>query len=174
MSELDEAWELALAEAQQRARASGRADVAEYIALRASNDLMRRTAIDWLLSTLTILAGEANRAGNGIRIETEDAHRFRVGSSTMVGTRLTLRLGVRALYVEAGWPRRPGDGIVRGGGLACGRIGHFGKRADDEEVLLVGSADGAPQWAVLGKNGERVPLAEARLKNHFSIFISSK
>jgi hypothetical protein len=173
VSELDEAWALALAEAEQRARASGRGDIADYIALRTSNDLMRRTAIDWLLSTLTILAGEANRAGHGIRIETEDGHRFRVGSSTMVGTRLTLRLGVRALFVEAGWPRRPGDGIVRGGGLACGRIGHFGKLADDDEVLLVGSAQGAPQWSVVGKNGQRVPLAEGRLKDHFSLFISS-
>jgi hypothetical protein len=31
MTELDEAWELALAEATQRARASGRAAIARYL-----------------------------------------------------------------------------------------------------------------------------------------------
>ena len=42
MSELDEAWALGIAEAEARARATGRADIAEYLALRSSNDLMRK------------------------------------------------------------------------------------------------------------------------------------
>ena len=84
MTELDEAWELALAEAKRRAHAAGRADIAEYVNLRARNDLLRRTGIDWLLKSLTTLAGEANRRGAGIQIEQQDAHRFRVGSATMV------------------------------------------------------------------------------------------
>jgi hypothetical protein len=170
VSELDEAWAMALAEAERQARATGRADIADYIALRASNDLMRRTGIEWLLSTLMTLAGEANRTGVGIRIEKEDGHRFRVGSATMVGTRLTFRAGVRALIIEAGWPRTPADGFVRGGGLACGRIGHFGKRAADEELMLVRSTTGVPEWAILEKEGTRQPLAEARLRRHFSLF----
>src|SRR5439155_12135607 len=110
MTELDEAWELTLAEAKRRAHAAGRADIAEYLNLRARNDLLRRTGTEWLVSSLTRLAGEANRHGAGIQIEQQDAHRFRVGSTTMVGTRLTLRNGVRALTVESGWPRSPRDG----------------------------------------------------------------
>jgi len=47
VSELDEAWALALAEAEQRARVAGRHDLAEYLALRNSNDLLRKTGIDW-------------------------------------------------------------------------------------------------------------------------------
>lgn len=171
VSELDEAWAMALAEAERRARSSGREDIAAYIALRASNDLMRRTGIEWLLSTLVTYAGEANRAGGAIRIEKEEGHRFRVGSAWMVGTRLTLRSGVRALTVEAGWPRTPADGFVRGGGLACGRIGHFGKRSADEELMLMRSNAGAPEWAVLERDGAaRLPLIEARLRRHFFIF----
>ncbi len=170
---MDEAWARALAEAERRALDSGRGDIAEYIALRASNDLMRRTGIEWLLSTLTILAGEANRAGNSIRIEKEEGHRFRVGSATMVGTRLTFRSGVRALIVEAGWPRAPADGFVRGGGLACGRIGHFGKRALDEELLLVRSNNGVPEWCVIKEEAARLPLPEARLRKHFSHFTAA-
>ena len=99
MSELDEAWAFALAEAERRAREQGRGDIAEYLALRASNDLLRSTGIDWLLSTLTLLAGEANRAGASVRIEKDDAHRFRVGSATMVGPRVTFRAGVRRLTI---------------------------------------------------------------------------
>jgi hypothetical protein len=53
MSELEEAWEIALAEAKHRARGAGRADVANYLDLRSKNDLLRRTAIDWLIGTLT-------------------------------------------------------------------------------------------------------------------------
>lgn len=172
MSELDEAWALALAEAERRARAQGRGDIAEYIALRASNDLMRATGIEWLLSTLTVMAGEANRRGASVRIEKDDGHRFSVGSATMVGTRATFRAGVRALTIEAGWPRAPRDGFVRGGGLACGRIGHFGKRTADEEILLVRSTSGAPVWHILERNGTRTPLLEARLRHHLSVCIS--
>jgi hypothetical protein len=171
VSELDEAWAMALAEAERRARTAGRGDIADYIALRASNDLMRTTGIEWLLASITLLAGEANRAGGSIRIEKDEAHRFRVGSATMVGTRLTLRSGVRSLTIEAGWPRAPADGFVRGGGLACGRIGHFGNRAADEELLLVRSTTGKPEWNAIDKNGARFSFSEARLRQHFTKFL---
>ena len=171
MSELDEAWALALAEAERRAREKGRGDVAEYLALRTSNDQARATGIEWLLDTFKTLAGEANRAGASIQIAKTDAHRFRVGNSTMVGTLVTFRLGVRALMIEAGWPRTPRDGIVRGGGLASAHIRHFGNRAADEELLLVRSPNGAPQWLVLEKTGGRTPLVEAHLRRHLIRFL---
>lgn len=172
MSELDEAWAFALAEAERRAREQGRGDIAEYIALRASNDLLRSTGIEWLLSTLTLLAGDANRAGASVSIEKDDAHRFRVGSATMVGPRVTFRSGVRTLTIEAGWPRMPRDGIVRGQGLACARIGHFGKRSENQELLLVRSSAGVPEWLVLEEAGTRNPLIEVRLRKHLVSFLS--
>jgi hypothetical protein len=172
VSELDEAWALALAEAERRARRSGRSDVAEYLALRASNDLARTAGIDWLLKTMTVMAGEANRAGAGVQLARQDAHRFRVGSATMVGTLLTFRAGVRQLSIEAGWPRTPRDGFVRGNGLASGNIKHFGLRGADEELLLVRqSSNDAPQWVVLEKTGERSQLVEARMRRHLERFL---
>lgn len=171
MTELDEAWALALAEGERRAREQGRGDIAEYLALRASNDLLRSTGIEWLLSSLTLLAGEANRAGASVSIEKDDAHRFSVGNATMVGPRLTLRSGIRRLIVEAGWPRMPRDGIVRGQGLACARIGHFGKRSQDQELLLVRSPNGVPEWLVVDEAGTRNPLIEARLRQHLVHFL---
>src|SRR5258708_39199090 len=119
MSELEEAWEIALAEATRRARGAGHADIANYLDLRSRNDLLRRTAIDWLIGTLTALAGEANRRGAGIQIERQDAHSFRRGSATMVGSQLTFRRGSRALLLESGWPPEPGDCFLRGDARAC-------------------------------------------------------
>jgi hypothetical protein len=172
LGELDEAWAQALKEAQQRAQATGRADVAAYLRLRASNDLLRQTSIEWLLTTFTTLAGRANRAGASIQTAQVDAHRFQVGNATMVGPLLTLSLGVRALSVEAGWPRLPSDGFVRGGGLACGRVRHLGRKTANEELLLVRSQKDAPRWMVLEKAGKRHELLEAGLQNHIAKLLS--
>ena len=172
MSELEEAWELALAEATRRARGAGRADIARYLDLRTRNDLLRRAAADWLTATLTSLAADANRKGAAIQIEQKDKHRFRRGSATMVGTQVTLRNGVRALSVESGWPRTPRDGFMRGGGLACANIKHFGRQRANAELLLAHSQAGAPQWFVLEKTGERSPLTEARIHDHFSALLA--
>ena len=105
MNELDEAWALELARAEARARAAGRTDISEYLALRRSNDLIRKSAGKWLLEMFTIAAGEAHRTGAAIKISTEDAYRFKVGNANLVGSRLSLKSGVRMLSVEVGWPR---------------------------------------------------------------------
>jgi hypothetical protein len=78
---------------------------------------------------------------------------------------------VRSLMVEAGWPRSPADGIVKGGGLAEARIRHFGRRAMDEEMLLVRSSDGKPRWLVLERSGNRVPLSERTIQHHVRVFL---
>ncbi len=173
MSELDEAWALALAEAESRARLSGRRDIAAYLALRNSNDLLRRTGIDWLTSTFETLAGQANRRGGSIQITKEDNHRFRAGNSTMVGRLLILRFGVRQLSIEAGWPRTPRDGVVRGGGLAAANIRHLGIRSASEDLRLVQSQQGAPSW-VLGEKGERqAEIHETNLRKHIAALLAS-
>jgi hypothetical protein len=174
LSELDEQWATAMAEAERRARAAGRTDVAEYLSLRSANDLARSTGIEWLFATFQTLAGEANRAGASIQIAQKDAHRFAVGNATMVGKLLTLHLGVRRLLVEAGWPRMPRDGFVRGGGLASAHIKHFGQRAADEELLLVRAHDGAPVWYILEKMAERTLLSRDRVRRHLNRFLSEK
>jgi len=154
-------------DARTRARAQGRGDVLDYLDLRAANDRLRAGGVEWLVETFTALAGEANRAGAGLALARTEAHRFRVGNATMVGTRLVLTRGVRALTVEAGWPRGPRDGVVRGGGLASALVGHFGLRDAGEELLLVPEAD-APRWFVLEKSGARTALREDRLRLHLA------
>ena len=169
MSELDEAWAIALSEAEQRARLAGRGEVAEYLALRNSNDLLRKTGIDWLLASFLSLAGEANRAGARIQMANTEGHRFRVGTSTMVGRMLTLSNGVRELRVETGWPRVPRDGIVRGGGLATAHLRHVGLRRADEELLLSRTPNGPPQWTSVTKTPR--PFHESDIRHHLTILL---
>jgi hypothetical protein len=169
MGELDEAWAAALSEAEQRARLAGRRDVAEYIALRNSNDLLRKAGVDWLVAGFTRLAGDANRAGASIQISTKEGHSFAVGTSTMVGPLLTLSNGVRTLYVEAGWPRTPRDGFVRGGGLASANIRHMGLRAASQELLLSKTKTGAPTWKSLSTKPHE--LHESDLRRHIAILL---
>jgi len=175
LSELDEAWVTALAEAEARAKAEGRSDIADYLALRSSNDLIRKTARDWLLQIFTEAAGLANRAGAAIQIAKDETHRFKVGNASMVGTRLSLGSGVRMLVVEVGWPRTPRDGFIRGGGLACGNIKHVGIKKANEELRLVVDASGTPCWIVSGKPSAHVEphdLHQRHIKNHFKILLS--
>jgi hypothetical protein len=171
VTELDEAWELALAEAKRRAQAAGRADIAAFLTLRAKNDLLRRTGIDWLLNSLTVLAGEANRRGASIQIEHLDSHRFKVGAATMVGNRMTLRNGVRALTIEGGWPRTPRDGFIRGGGLACAQLKHFGRPRKNAQLHLAPSTKGTPQWIITDKTGATSIFTEARLRDIFLVLL---
>lgn len=166
LSELNAEWARRVAEAERQARTSGRGDVADYLALRALNDMARATGVEWLLAAFNAQAGEVNRTGAGITLTSEDAHRFRVGNSTMVGNRLTLHAGVRSLSIEAGWPRTPRDGFVRGGGLAAARVSHFGDPGAGDELLLVQNADGAPGWLILDETGARTPLEEDRVRRH--------
>ncbi len=179
MSELDAEWVRLLDEAERRARAHGRGDVAEYLNLRALNDEARRIGIEWLLNAFASLAGEANRAGASLAVERAEDHRFRVGASTMVGTQLTLRSGVRALMVEAGWPRAPRDGIVGGGGLARARINHFGDRVAGAELTLVRemNASAPPQWFIIDDTHDlktRTPLFERDARRHIAKLLGAK
>ena len=94
------------------------------------------------------------------------------------GRSLTLTAGVRVLTVEAGWPRTPRDGIVRGGGLATARISHFGRRRDDDELILIQNAGSdattlaPPRWFVLDTSGARRALfEEARVHQHVALLL---
>jgi hypothetical protein len=175
VSELEEAWALALAKAEAHARAAGRTDISEYLALRSSNDLIRKTASQWLLRMFATAAGEANRAGASIKISTEDGHRFKVGNARMVGSRLSLGSGVRMLLVEVGWPRLPRDGFIRGGGLAIGNLKHLGIKSANEELRLVLSSNGTPSWIAQKKHGAPIEpreFHEANVKNHIAILLA--
>ena len=148
MSELDDLWAKMLSEASRRSRASDRHDVADYLDLRASNDLVRRASVGWLLETLIGHAASENRRHAAVTIERTDPHAFTYRGANMVGTSVTFRFGVRCLTVEAGWTRTPTDGFMRGGMLAFARFRHFGLPAAGMEAALYRSGD-LPVWRIL-------------------------
>jgi hypothetical protein len=173
LSELDEAWALALAEAERRARAAGRTDISTYLALRTSNDLLRKTGRDWLQAMFSSIAGEANRDGAGIQMSKEDRHDFKVGNATMVGSRLSLAKGLRTLLIEIGWPRTPRDGFIRGGGLACANIKHLGIKSASEQLRLILDSSGVPRWKVQGHRADEAhELHESNIRNHIAILLN--
>ena len=174
MSELDEAWASALAEAETRARMAGHVDLAAYLSLRKANDLLRNTGIIWLMETCEYLAAQANRNGAGIQISKDDKHHFRVENATMVGRLLRLTSGVRQLFIEAGWPRTPRDGIVRGAGLARANIRHLGIKSLNQELLLVLTSKGAPRWVPTEHSKSDPGIHEAELRNHITNLLGSK
>ena len=169
MNELEQVWTQKLSEARVKAQNSGRTDVAEYLTLRATNDMIRQTSVEWLLNSLLEIAAEANRNGANVAIETENAHRFQFGNAHLAGSLCRLRQGVRCLTVEAGWTRAPADGFMRGGALAVARIAHFGISKHNAELFLVQS-NNLPNWFSVAKDGKRDLFNAKNLQGHFRVF----
>lgn len=145
MGELDDLWSQMLAEASDRARASGRRDVADYLDLKASNDLIRQTGVRWLFDTLVEAVAYANRNASPVAIERTEPHTFRYAGASLAGSMVNFRYGVRCLTVEAGWTRTPADGFMRGGSLALARFSHFGIPKAGVELALFKPGE-VPVW----------------------------
>lgn len=170
MNELDEVWAAMIAEAHNRAQTNGRSDVADYLALKASNDQIRATAVRWLLDSMLEIAAEANRRSFAVSIENEQPHRFEFNRSNPVGYLLRLRQGVRCLTLEAGWTRTPADGFMRGNALAAARIRHFGMANQNVDLILLRTPN-LPEWFSIDKQDKRVLFGADHLLRHFQIFL---
>src|SRR5690606_3620163 len=102
MPELDEVWSQMLARAVDSARAGGRSDVADYLTLKAANDLLRSAGVKWLFDSFIELAADYTRRSTAISLERDDPFSFKLASSNIVGSALHLRQGVRCLSIAAG------------------------------------------------------------------------
>lgn len=172
MSEFEESWQQVLSEAKRRAEQHGRGEVVDFLQLRAANDTFREAGIEWLIAMFQRLADEATHAGRILTIEREEMHQFSIGAATMIGTLFNLRRGVRQLTIEAGWPRAPQHGFVRGNGLASARIKHFGDVAAGAELILSRAENNIPpQWFLLQQTGERAAFSEAHARQHVAGFL---
>ena len=170
MNELEQIWTQKLNDARLKAQTAGREDVADYLTLRANNDILRQTSIKWLFDSTLEIAAEANRYKADIQIETENQHRFQHGNSSLAGALARFRQGVRCLSFEAGWTRTPADGFMRGGALAIGRVSHFGLSKHNAELYLILEND-APGWFSTDKDGGRSRFDSRHLNEHFRLFL---
>ncbi|MFL6374122.1 MAG: hypothetical protein ACJ73D_05590 [Pyrinomonadaceae bacterium] len=157
MDELDASWAEMLIAASVRASLEGRADVAEYLRLKATNDAIRAAGVKWLLDAFVEAAFDQKHPL--INVEREEGYAFPQGASTMAGTRLTIRYGLRCLDVEAGWARLPAHGIMREAALARANILHFGRSRENQNLKLIPGPD-LPQW--ITQDGEIFLLENAR------------
>lgn len=151
MNELDKIWAEMLAKAAENAKISGKGDVADYINLKAANDLFRSTAVKWLFDAMYEISGEAVRAGFAVTIEKTEPHSFRYHGGNMIGSSVDFRCGVRCLTLEAGWTRTPSDGFMRGGALAFARFRHRGIPKANEDAALVRNTE-LPAWQRVVEN----------------------
>ena len=170
MNELEEVWAQKLSQAIADAQTSGRTDVADYLNLKAANDLLRQTSVRWLFDSITEIAAFANRSRPQITIENENPHNFLHRNANLVGSLIRLRLGVRCLSIEAGWTRTPADGFMRGGALAAARLTHFGMQKQNEEIILLRDSEDFPQWFAAEDDGKRVIFNSINLQKHFGLF----
>ena len=168
MIELDEIWNQMIADATDN-RHLLQGDIADYLELKAANDELRTKAIAWLFDSLDEIVAEAERRNIPLATERDDPHSFEFRGANIVGPRLRIHQGVRALTLEAGWPRTPSDGFMRGNALAVARIVHFGMKESDANLSLV-RFEGVPRW--FAEAG--VMREEFRFENlirHFATFI---
>lgn len=170
MNELEEVWAQTLNAALAKAQASGNRDVAEYLALKATNDMIRQTSVKWLFDSLLEIAAFENRNDSRIVIENNNSHQFAFKNANLVGASLSFRQGVRCLSVEAGWTRTPADGFMRGGALAVARILHFGISKHNSELSLV-MENNSPNWFSIDADGKREIFDSRNLNEHFQVFL---
>ena len=171
MNELDEVWTQMMQQAIATAKDSGRTDVAEYLALKASNDAIRSVSCQWLFDSFFELSEIANRKGIKLEIENESPHRFAVGNSTMVGSLIRFRHGIRCLTVETGWTRTPADGFMRHNAFAHAKISHFGLSKANIELILLRNNQNSPSWVLLNEKGASAKLTQTHLAEHFNLFL---
>lgn len=166
----DNNWTAVFRSAEEQLRDSGRVDLADYVSLRAANDAVREKAVAWLFNAVSAVAGEANRRDLAIAIERSESHSFEFRGANIVGSLTRLRQGVRAMTVEAGWPRVPSDGFIRGNALAVARVRHFGMREHDADLLL-SRFEGVPIWFADAGGGRREEFHLGELLRHFAVFV---
>ncbi len=172
MSEFDEIWTQDLDNAIARAKASGRYHVADYLALKASNDRIRRNSVKWLFDSVIEFVMVFNTHGARIKLEKKDDYRFKFGNSRLTGSLLTLKQGVRCLSFEAGWTQSLDDGVIRGGGIACVKIGHFGFSKLNEEIILI-RYEGEYRWFTIADEKNRISFSLKDLRKHFETLLGS-
>jgi len=171
MTELDEVWRQMLADATAGARADGRHDVAEYLALKAANDTVRTAGVKWLFDSMLEIVASANRSGPAVTVEHIEPFNFDFRGANLVGSKMRLLHGVRCLSIEAGWTRTPADGFMRGGALAAARLRHFGMPKENAELALL-LCENAPIWSDISVESNTKGISTDHLKKHFLTFLS--
>jgi hypothetical protein len=75
-----------VADAAASAKAQGRGDVAEYLSLKAANDLIRSAGVKWLFDSALEIAAAADQTSKHISIERVEPFNFPYRGANIVGS----------------------------------------------------------------------------------------
>jgi len=168
VNELDIEWENRIASALAAAQNAGREEIVDYLRLRSANDAVRREGIGWLTDSFIRLATSRESELAGITAERLDGHTFLLGRTSLTGILVEIKHGVRCIKVEAGWTRAPGDGIMRGGAMALGRITHFGFPKSNAELALIRREESLV-WTAMDERSVVTRLDADAIQRHFGL-----
>jgi hypothetical protein len=164
----DNIWPQILAGSLGSEASAGYRELADFVALKATNDEIRQRAVEWLVDLFSGLAGQLNRRSIAIELERKEQHSFPAIGANMVGLKTTFRHGVRCLTVEAGWTRSPSDGFMRGGALAVAQLRHFGLKRHSADLALLKTGD-RPEWHFVDNDRVARPINVPELAKHMAI-----
>ena len=158
----------------ENARASGRDDIADYLALKAANDSVRQREIDALFKAFIGVALSAENVERNVTVERESPHSFELDAAKMKGSLLRMARGLRCLTLEAGWTRGPGDGFMRHGALAVARITHFGIPEKNAGLMLRPHGDAHSWFEIRNDVISKIPFKPEDVVSHLAIFLSDR
>ena len=170
MAEINEFWSEIIFHDHAGQGGQGPGIVADFLALKATNDEIRTRAVESLIAAFTELAAHASRKNIPIEIERKEPHSFAAYGANMVGVKAIFRHGIRCLTVEAGWTRLPGDGFMRGGALAVAHVRHFGLKQHSLDLALLKTGDKS-QWLEIDSENTARPIELEILVRHMGILI---
>ena len=143
---------------------------AEYIALRAANDRLRVSGLQWFWDALQETTAQENSASPVMLQTARQEWKFNVGKSVMVGERFGVRFRGKTLLIELGWPREPEHGFVPGNGLARGQVSFslspiLAEQVVDELILKPGS-NSEPVWFTFVNGKPEVEVTRERIRGY--------
>jgi hypothetical protein len=163
-----------LAGAIENARASGRDDIADYLALKAANDSIRQRETDDLFKAFIGIALSAENVARSVKVERESPHSFEHANANIKGSLLRMARGLRCLTVDAGWTRAPADGFMRFGAMAVARIRHYGIPEKNAGLVLKPHADAYSWFEVRNDAVSQQPFRPEDVRRHLDIFLNDR
>lgn len=174
MSDFEDLVASKIVDAIENARASGRDDIADYLALKAANDSVRQREMDELFRAFIGIALSAENVARNVQVERESPHSFLYRDANMKGSLLRITRGLRSLTVEAGWTRAPGDGFMRLGAMAVARLMHYGM-PDKNAVLVLKRNGNEHSWfELINDKVATVAFRPQDIQRHFEIFLNDR
>lgn len=141
----------------------------DYLTVRGVNNEMRGNATEWLFKSFEYTALRLTSDGFALSPDCAELSSFSFSGATLSGPSIAFPFGVRKLTCEVGSIKAPGDGIIKGGGIAIARISHFGMPEKEQFLRLVIGEETA-RWVVDSDRSRSFDLYD--VIGHFRILIS--